>query len=400
MRCPCALRCDVVFAQAHRMLDPVDLHDLPPMLLRGLAVQHDDLAVPELEAQPAARARERGGELPEVAHRHSVEGLQDGVHGPLDLLGGVIEVSVRAKSMAQHEHLLIDGGSSAFLDHVHHEGRCVAVKIFAVLALQVGLRQRYEDEPAHEEILSGAGRTRHQRTGGPQREIQAQAFAIPPGLELAHVLGMPPAHQIRQVHPLSAPACGQRHSAIVADVHAVDAQDNVVHVQGGVRRRRRVDVAHADAPLLTRGQPEGGPGRRALEGLVLEARVANAALVIEERTHHLRGYHVADVVNLLAGHLFESDAHTATRLVQHGAAAVAGVDRGVDLQHEQLHVVGVEAHVDARHDTLRDADVVAVARVADHSDFFLQGRQGVVEFHLLQVHPKVVGINCKQSQVL
>ena len=93
---------------------------------------------------------------------------------------------------------------------------------------------------------------------------------------------------------------------------------------------------------------------------------------IEERADDRRRHHLADVVD--AGELLERDADDLA-LAEHRTTAVAGVDRGVDGDREQVALaVAVALDLDARDDALGDRDFLAADRVADHGDLVAQPR--------------------------
>lgn len=108
-----------------------------------------------------------------------------------------------------------------------------------------------------------------------------------------------------------------------------------------------------------------------------------------------------DVANVLgvARQALEGDADAFAARVEDGPAAVARVDRGVDLDAEQLgRAVRVGQDLDARDDAARDRDGVAADRVADDGDGVLEPREAA-KLERPEALPERVVVNGQQGDV-
>ena len=240
---------------------------------------------------------------------------------------------------------------------------------------QVVARQRLEHEAAVDEVGGRlvVARARHQRLPRLERELDVARDPAALDLELDDVADVAVTEHDVVARAVNAHVLD---GAVVRDRQAIDRRDDIARHQDAIRRARVIDVQHDDTALAG-VEPELATQQRVLEVLRGDAerrdhRLLAEADAIEERADDRRRHHLADVVD--AGQLLERDADDLA-IAEHRATAVAGVDRGIDRDREQVALaVRVALDLDARDHAFGDRDLFAADRVADHRDFIPQPR--------------------------
>ena len=137
------------------------------------------------------------------------------------------------------------------------------------------------------------------------------------------------------------------------------------------------------------------------DGEVHIAVVSSILHILEEALHDWHGDHVADILGDIAGVALEGDADDFS-VLHDGAAAVAGVDGGVDLDREvRVHSgVRVGLEIDAGNDAAGDGEARAADGVAiDGDDGFeggkaaeFEGGGAVEEFDIFDLEEREIAI--------
>ena len=161
--------------------------------------------------------------------------------------------------------------------------------------------------------------------------------------------------------------------AVAGDGEGIDGEEDIADEDFSGGDPCGLDTGDDHSAVIifeAEGLAEGGvEGIGDADGEIHVAVVVAVFDVFEEVADHGGGDHVADILGDIAGEALESDADDFGAL-HDGAAAIAWVDGGIDLDGEMGidDGVGVGAEIDAGNDPLGDAHAIAADGVPEDRD--------------------------------
>mmetsp|Transcript_4244 Transcript_4244/g.12224 ORF Transcript_4244/g.12224 Transcript_4244/m.12224 type:complete len:324 (-) Transcript_4244:242-1213(-) len=285
----------------------------------------------------------------------------------------VSNIDVGGKHLAEHHDLLV----GLVRHRVHHllkqPHRCIIVVVLAVLALEIWHGHGCEHEPSNDEVAGRktAGVERHQAHGRLQPQRQRARLALLQHLQQRLLVVKLLADEVAEADALAA---SERHSAIIGNGHVVERHEHVAAAEVCRQLRRRLNAANHHA-FVSGLHVEHAPHVGVLQLLPLDpeawkARVLSVARVVsDEVAHYGRGDDVADVLGVLVLERLERNPDALATVVERRPAAVAAVDRRINLYPEELcRAMHVTGDLDAADDAARHAHRVAANGVPNDSD--------------------------------
>ena len=232
-------------------------------------------------------------------------------------------------------------------------------------------------------------------------DLRLAHFGIAPDAELEFVAGELPLHGLGHFHLLAVYING----AVALDGVAINGEEHVTRMDHAAAGAVFIHMRNEHADLVV-GQLERGALRGVEDLKVSDAEVHVAVVftvlhVLEKAMHDGRGDHIAGILRHVAAVALEGDADDFV-VLEHGAAAVPGIDGGVYLDGKMLvhSAVRIALVVHAADDAARHADALAADGKADDfycgvelGDFradgerlhFLKGLRGLNEFEQREI---------------
>ena len=214
-----------------------------------------------------------------------------------------------------------------------------------------------------------------ERPGVAERDFELLGFSLPQDVERDMVALEFTLDRLRQ---RNRPVL-QRNRRVAQDRQPVDGQEDISGFDDPISGTAAINASHQHAEVIV-FQAERLAGRRVEECLVAERQIHVAVVmavldILEEPFDDGRRDHVADVLGDISAISLEGHADDFA-ILHDRAAAVAGVDRRIDLDRQVgIHPrVRVRLEVDARDDPLGHREAGPADRVAvDRNDRFDRG---------------------------
>ena len=237
---------------------------------------------------------------------------------------------------------------------------------------QVAVERLEEQAPVQEiaRLRLVGGRLHPEGPDSLQRELHRLRFPVAQDAEGDLLPVELPLHDFRHLDRLPV----EIDPAVAGDRMTVDGEHDIPLAEEPVGGSHLMDIGDQHPAVLVDRQPVRPACRRTEERLegdreIRVAGVASLGDVLEEASDHRRRDHESDILGDLARVSLEGHPdHLA--ILQDGAAAVAGIDRRIDLDHE-VRIdgrMGVEIKVDARDHAACHAQALAAERVAVDGD--------------------------------
>ena len=308
--------------------------------------------------------------------------------------------------------VLLDPPVAELLQQLH---RRVEVVVLAVLVLQERHAHGGEHQPARDEV----GGRRALYVPRYQSLHRVEGYGRFVHLTVAEVLdprALPDVLLADEVVERYGFTRAEGHRAVGRDLRAVDADQHVVFPQRDFVLHQRLHRADQHT-FLPRLHLEPLAHRGGLHALPRERQRGEPGVslvlivVVDEVFHHGRRDDVPDVLGVVVFQTLERDPDALALGVERGPAAVPRVDRGVDLDPQQVDAsVRVVGHLGSGDDSGGDGDGDSADGVADDADrrgemreraelhgrdsleelVLLHGQQGEVAFHADREHPRHV----------
>mmetsp|Transcript_25432 Transcript_25432/g.83662 ORF Transcript_25432/g.83662 Transcript_25432/m.83662 type:complete len:354 (+) Transcript_25432:363-1424(+) len=281
--------------------------------------------------------------------------------------------------------------------------RRVIVPVFSVLALEVGRGGDGEDDAGDDEVGGFAWDVvGDEADRAHERDLERLDRPRLQHLHLhlfAHILLR---QDVREGDTL---AGAERNGAVVRDGRFVEREDDIVLLEKLARGHRWLH-AHHPHPLLLRLHPIARSHHRVLHLLPLEAEGGESGegfvllIISDEVVDDGRGNDVPNVFALIRLERLERHPHALAVARKDWAAAVAGIDRRVDLRREELgRAVRVRRHLDAAHHAARHGEAVPSDWVPNHDDAILQPRERPEPHLSARIAPELRVRDGKESQI-